>query len=309
MEKKILLAVDNSVHSRQAIDYAVRMSSVAQNLEYTLFHVQPPISQFLLDEAEIDFKARAKLKRLVKENARKAQRFLEEHKDHMVRLGVSENAIDTVTEPKIQGLARDIIERAQQKLYDAVVVGRRGLSRAQKMFMGHVTTNLLEHCTVIPVWVVDGEVTATKIMAAVDGSESSLRAVDHLSFMVGQNPEVKLTLFHVIPRVADYCVIDFKDQKEDIEEIIAKGDRRCIEHFYAHVRKKFSEAGIQEDQIEIKTTRRTVNVGKAITQEAKKGEYGTVVIGRRGVSKAFFLGSVSKYVIDKISNRAFWLVS
>ena len=56
-------------------------------------------------------------------------------------------------------------------------------------------------------------------------------------------------------------------------------------------------------------TKRAVNVGKAILDEAKKGNYGTVVIGRRGASKAFFMGSVSRYVLDRISNRALWLVS
>ena len=52
-----------------------------------------------------------------------------------------------------------------------------------------------------------------------------------------------------------------------------------------------------------------MNVGKAIVDEAKKGNYGTVVIGRRGVSKAFFMGSVSRYVLDRTRNRALWLVS
>ena len=47
----------------------------------------------------------------------------------------------------------------------------------------------------------------------------------------------------------------------------------------------------------------------AIVDEAKKENYGTVVIGRRGASKAFFMGSVSRYVLDRFSNRALWLVS
>ena len=38
VEKKILLAVDDSVHSRHAIEYAVRMSSVAEDFTWTLFH-------------------------------------------------------------------------------------------------------------------------------------------------------------------------------------------------------------------------------------------------------------------------------
>jgi hypothetical protein len=34
-----------------------------------------------------------------------------------------------------------------------------------------------------------------------------------------------------------------------------------------------------------------------------------VVIGRRGINKAFFTGSVSHYVINKASACALWVVS
>lgn len=309
MEKKILLAVDDSVHSRHAIEYAVRMSSVAEDFTWTLFHVQPTISQFILDEAKTYYKARVELKKIIRKNAEDAQGILEKYKAQMVRTGIADKRINVATQPKVLGLVKDILDRAERGLYDAIVVGRRGLSRVQKAFMGSVTAKLVEHSRVIPVWVVDANVTSTTIMVAVDGSESSLRAVDHLSFMVGENPKIKVTLFHVMPRLRDYCVIDFDDKDAGIDQVIAQGDKRYIDHFYAHVRKKFREAGIQENQIEIKVTRCAVNVGKAIVDEARKGNYGTVVIGRRGAGKAFFMGSVSRYVLDRTSNRALWLVS
>ncbi|KPK18009.1 MAG: hypothetical protein AMK69_25240 [Nitrospira bacterium SG8_3] len=309
MEKKILLAVDGSIHSRHAVQYAVRMSSVVKDFTCTLLHVQPAISQFLLDEARTDFKAKAELKKVIRRNAEDAQGMLEKYKAQMVRMGIADKGIDVVTQPRLLGLAKDILQRAQEGLYDAIVVGRRGLSRVQKAFMGSVTAKLVEHSRVIPVWMVDGDVTSTRIIMAVDGSECSLRAVDHLSFMIGQNQNVSVTLFHVMPRFSNYCVIDFDEKETDIQQVIAQGDKRCIDSFYTHAQKKFKEAGIQEKQVEIKVTKRAVNVGKAILDEAKKGNYGTVVIGRRGASKAFFMGSVSRYILDRTSNRALWLVS
>jgi nucleotide-binding universal stress UspA family protein len=309
MEKKILLAVDGSIHSKHAIQYAVRMSSVVKDFSCTLLHVQPTISQFLLDEARTDFKAQDELKKVIRRNAEAAQSMLEKYKAQMVRMGIADKCIDMVSQPRLMGLAKDVLERAQEGLYDAIVVGRRGLSRAQKAFMGSVTGKLVEHSRVIPVWMVDGEVTSTRIMVAVDGSEDSLRAVDHLSFMVGENPDISVTLFHVMPKFRNFCVIDFNEKEGDLHEIIEKGDKRCIDRFYAQAQEKFKEAGIQEKQIEIKVAKRAVNVGKAIVDEAKKGNYGTVVIGRRGASKAFFMGSVSRHVLERVSNRALWLVS
>ena len=309
MEKKILLAVDGSIHSRHAVHYAVRMSSVVRDFTCTLLHIQPCLSQFLLDEARTDFKAKAELKKVIRRNAEDAQSMLEKYKAQMVRMGIADKRIDVVTQPRLLGLAKDILQRAQEGLYDAIVVGRRGLSRVQKAFMGSVTAKLAEHSRVIPVWMVDGDVTSTRILMAVDGSECSLRAVDHLSFMVGQNPNVTVTLFHVVPRFRDCCVIDFDEKETDVQQVLAQGDKRCIDRFYTHAQKKFREGGIQEKQIEIKVTKRAMNVGKAILDEARKGNYGTVVVGRRGASKAFFMGSVSRYVLDRISNRALWLVS
>ena len=309
MEKKILLAVDGSIHSKHAVHYAVRMSSVVRDFTCTLLHIQPCLSQFLLDEARTDFKAKTELKKVIRRNAEDAQSMLEKYKAQMVRMGMADKRIDVVTQPRTLGLAKDILQRAQEGLYDAIVVGRRGLSRVQKAFMGSVTAKLAEHSRVIPVWIVDGDVTSTRILMAVDGSECSLRAVDHLSFMVGQNPNVTVTLFHVVPRFRDCCVIDFDEKETDVQQVLAQGDKRCIDRFYTHAQKKFREGGIQEKQIEIKVTKRAMNVGKAILDEARKGNYGTVVVGRRGASKAFFMGSVSRYVLDRISNRALWLVS
>jgi len=309
MDKKILLVVDGSIHSTHAVEYAVRISSVIENLTYTLFHVQPTISQYLLDEAETDPKTRAELKKVIRKNAELALGILEKHKARMIGTGIAENRIEIATRQKVLGICKDILDCAQQGLYDAILVGRRGLSRIQKTFMGSTTAKLVEHSTVIPVWVVDGEITSMKLMLAVDGSETSLRAVDHLSFMVGGNDKIKLTLFHVTPTLRDYCVIDFDEKESDIEEIIARGARRCIDHFYAHAQRKFKEAGVHENQIELKVVKRTVDIGKAILDHARNGDYGTVVIGRRGVNEAFFMGSVSRYVLDKTSGRAMWVVS
>jgi nucleotide-binding universal stress UspA family protein len=309
VDRKILLVVDGSIHSTYSISYAVRICSVVRELTYTLFYVQPTISQFLLDEAETDLKAKAELEKGILKNAEFARGILEKHKARMVGMGVAEKRIETATQKKVLGICKDILDCAQQGLYDAILVGRRGLSRIQKTFMGSTTAKLVEHSRVIPVWVVDGDVTSVKVMLAVDGSEASLRAVDHLTFMLGGNQNIKVTLFHVVPTFSDHCVINFDEKESDVGQIIARGARRCIDHFYAHALHKFKVAGLKENQIELKVVKRGVNVGKAILDHARQGNYGTVVLGRRGVNNAFFMGSVSKYVLDKISGRAVWVVS
>jgi nucleotide-binding universal stress UspA family protein len=284
------------------------MATDVADLWFTLFFVQPTISQYLLEEADKDIEAKAKLKMLVRKNHENAQGILDKLKNQMIRMGISEDRIDTQTQPKVIGLAKDIMDRAQQGLYDAIVVGRRGLSKVQKALMGSVTATLVEHASFIPVWVVDGDVKSSKIMFAVDGSESSLRAVDHLSFMIGENPNVTVTLYHVRPSVGEICVIDFEDKGAPGEIFLPKGAKGCIDRFYGHAFQIFKNAGIEEKRIEIKTSRPLVNIGKSIVNEAKKGKYGTVVIGRRGQGQSFFMGSVSRTVIDATSACSLWIV-
>jgi nucleotide-binding universal stress UspA family protein len=309
MEKKILLVVDASIHSTHAVTYAVRMSSVVKELKYTLFHVQPTLSQYLLDEAERDLHARAELKKVVRKNAEHARQVLDQHKDRMVRMGIAEKRIETVTQKKVMGIAKDILDCGCRGLYDAILVGRRGLSRLQKTFMGSTTSELVEHSTLIPVWVVDGEVESMKMMMAVDASEASLRAVDHLSFMLGGNDEITVTLFHVTPMLKNYCPIDFNEKECDAGKIVARGASRCLDHFFARARKKFTEAGIRDDQVELRVVKRAMDIGKAIVCQIREEDYGTVIIGRRGADEAFFMGSVSRYVLDKTHGRALWVVS
>lgn len=308
MEKRILVAVDDSIHSREAVEYAVAMGSVLRNLCFTLLNVHPKISEFLLDDAKTDGKARTALKDVISKNQENSRKLLEGLKSRMIKMGVDEKCVELVTQPKTMGTAKDILGYAKQNLRDAIVVGRRGVGRLEETFTGSVTNSVLEHSSAIPVWAVGGKVKSTKIMVAIDGSESALDAVDHISFMIGENPDAEITLLHVTPRLRDYCTIEFDEEGKIVEDVIAQGDKRCVDSFYVHAQQKFEKTGVKESRIDIKEVKSTINVGKTIVDEAEKGNYGTVVIGRRGINKSFFLGSVSRYVIANAPNCAVWLV-
>lgn len=309
MKKKIMLPVDDSVHSSQAVGYAVKMSELIRELGYVLFHVQPSISGFLADEARIDYKARRQLQGVMEKNAREALGLLEQHKAQMVKSGIPEDCIEMVTQPKSMGIARDILDWAQQHMYDAVVVGRRDRSGVQKAFMGSVTAKLAAYSMVCPLWVIDGTPASEKILLAVDGSEGSLKAVDHVSFMFEGNNTVKITLFHVALKLGDYCEINYEDPISDLEKTVTQGAKRCMDRFFAHAQDKLKKAGIGQNQLEIKVSKRAIQGGRAIIDEAKEENYGTVVVGRRGTGKAFYVGTVSKNVLDRGDDMALWLIS
>ena len=309
MEKKILMAVDDSIHSHQSLRYATRMLSGSKDVTYTLFHGQPMISQYILDEAGTDLKDNASLKKVIKKNTADAQRLLEKQKERMITMGVPNKRIEMVAQQKMIGLSKDILEYARKGIYDAIVVGRRGLSRIQKTFMGSTSAELLGSAEVVPVWMVDGNVTSQRILVAVDGSESSYRALDHVGSMFSENPEIKYSLFHVSPDAEDIDTTSFGIDDPYIQDIVTKASERVMGKFFADAEQKLKEAGIAADRVEIITTKPKAKVGKMILEEAKRANYGTVVVGRRGADRAHFFGSVSRYVTERITDRALWLVA
>jgi len=100
----------------------------------------------------------------------------------------------------------------------------------------------------------------------------------------------------------------FDEEVDPLREIIAQGDQKCIDTFYSQAEEKFRQAGLKESQIEINQVKSTINIGKTIVTEAEKGNYGTIIVGRRGANNSFFMGSVSRHILTNASDCAVWLV-
>ena len=309
MEKKVLVAVDDSRHSENAIRYTAGIYETVETMKIVLFHVEPTISQYLVDEARTKSSAYAELQKLMHSSHQAARVLLEKDKALMVSSGVAEKDIQVMSLPRKFGAAKDILEYGTALLYDAIIVGRRGLSGLAEVFVGSVSANIVDNSQLLPVWLVDEKTDARGIMVAVDGSESSLRAVDHLSFIFGGNPDLTISFFHVAPRLSDFCSIDFAETDTSaLDAVIQQGDNACIDRFYAHALKKLGDAGISEGQIRIEVSKGGFRVGKAILDAYRKGHFGTLIVGRRGMNKQFFTGSVSRYLVNQFSRGALWVV-
>ena len=307
--KKIMIAVDDSVHSKNAVYYASRISVWVKNMNYVLFHVQPMLSQYLEDEARKDFKSLNQLNRIKAKNIEASHQLLEQYKSQMVQMGIEESQIQIVTHPANLGIAKDILEYALKGQYDAIVLGRRGISGLIEYYMGSVSSNIVQNSRVTPIWLVGSNVTPSKILMPIDGSEHSLRAINHLIYIVSDHSDISLTFLHVQPKLKDFCKIDFETKEADaFENLIITGNKNCVDNFYALALKKLKEFGITKDRIEIKTVTSFLSIGCPIVDEVKTRNFDTVVMGRSGINNSFFTGSVTNYVLNNISNAAIWIV-
>jgi nucleotide-binding universal stress UspA family protein len=254
MEKKILVAIDNSRPSIETVDYAAGIAGAISPVKFDLLHIQPTLSQYLTDEAQRKQSARKALEKVVAQNVKKAEETLETAARRMVAKGVEENRIARMTLPRNTGVADDILALGTAKSYDAILVGRRGASYIRQMLMGSVTANLVEHSSIIPVWVVEGTVAAGKVLLAADGSQSTLRALDHLAYMLSAQPTLSLELVHVRPRIQDFCEIAVEEATtQDAESVLLNEDRHCMDNFYSQAIAVLKKNGVDEKRLKIVT--------------------------------------------------------
>lgn len=311
--KKLLLPVDDSIHSTHAVQYVARMSTIMQDAIYMLLYVQPTISDYLKEAAQKDPQARKKLKQLDEKNAALGNEILNRHKERMMGHNLPEERILLLTHRRLEGVAWDIIHQAWNESVDAVIMGRRGFSRFQDTFIGSTTRNVIEHNTGIPIWMVDGEIVSRNILLAVDGSTNSINALDYLCEILRHDPDALLTLFHVQPSLRDYCGIEFAEtQTADSDEIVSKfvekANRECVDNFMGYALRRLKELGIPEDRVTLTTRSTKLNIGKTIIAEFENGVYGTLVVGKRGARGGYFMGSVSNYMVTHLENGALWIV-
>ena len=300
-KQRILLAVDGSDQAFEAVRYVSQLFP-PNRLEVVLFHVTSKIPESFWDiEKNPTFRHQlAPVAAWAVQQQTAIQEFMEKSRQLFVEQGVPEEAVSIKSQERQVGIARDIVREAQ-KDYDSVVVGRWGVSKLKDLVWGSIANKLVGHLTHIPLCVVGGAPEAGKILVALDTSEEGMGTVDYLGTMV-DGTDWGITLFHVI-RGLDFVLPETGEILQDIEGAV----KALLEQAVGRLEK----AGLRPDQISTKTASGVASRAKAIVEEAKNGGYGTIVVGRRGLSRVeeFFMGSVSSKVMQLAQEMAVWVVS
>mgnify|MGYP002760861283 CR=1 FL=1 len=142
---RLLVAVDGSEQSDNALAYAKRLSEATDG-SLTVVHAVDPSVQELADVPPADDD------RLVVEDETDTEERAERILDEAV-----ESAGDRVpvTSELLHGDPREVLpELAATEEYDGLVVGHRGLSARQERVLGSVAKSLVEH-SAVPVTVVN----------------------------------------------------------------------------------------------------------------------------------------------------------
>jgi nucleotide-binding universal stress UspA family protein len=163
-----------------------------------------------------------------------------------------------------------------------------------------------------------------EILLAIDGSSMSDRAVDHVGEVVGGCKGFGITLLHVLavpPALREHSGSEDPDEERRLEEELKDSMQEWMREAHAELektlfnpaRERLAAKGVT-DEVAAVHTRVTADqhsdVADAIVQEAKRGQYVAVVLGRRGKStlKDFLMGTVVHKVVHEVDNCAVWVV-
>jgi nucleotide-binding universal stress UspA family protein len=292
-KKRVLLAIDGSEQAFNAVHY-VSSFFPKKDVEVVLFHVMAPLPTYLWDmgynpssvySQDLLEKWSEQVKKEIREYEQKARQVL-------LDKGAPEESVHVKIQRRELNVAKDIIGEAEND-YDALVVGSRGVNPLKGILLGSIASKLVSHVMNTPLWVVEGTPKTGKVLMAMDTSEGAMKALYHLCTMA-KGTDWNVTLFHA----------DMVPEGHSYE------GKTSIEGFFAEASAILEKEGFEPERIATKVVRGVSSRAGAIIEEARKGEYGTIVVGRRGLSKVkeFFIGRVSNKVVQLRKETAVWLV-
>ncbi len=315
IQKKMLVLVDGSERTLQTVNYVKSFMPVDEDTRIVLFHVFSGLPEEYR-ELEMELSCTTAVHQLKNQKMgekRKIQEYLEHAKRILISGGFSEQSIEVKFHSLEKGVARDIINEARNG-YSAVVLRRRGMGALKNIILGSVAVKLLQSLTFIPIIIVGQAPPVKKILLAVDASPASMKAIEFVAGLLGGHG-YEVCVFHAIPGLGainfDLSEINNREPPEvDMSDTCLEAFKLKMARLFQDVKDKLSASEFESEKISEKILSGVLSRSDAIVKEAEKGGYGTIVVGRRGLSKveAFFMGRVGHEVVYGGKNFTVWVV-
>lgn len=309
-QKRLLVAVDGTDRSLDTVRYLAQMPPFMA-MDIVLFHIfgNVPECYWDIEKEPKSIKTVPHMLAWETQMRKNAKDFMEKCRDILLVSGYSPEQITIKIQNRKKGIARDILAEAQ-KDYGAVVLRRRGTARLKGLIMGDVSNKLLADLTFLPTIIAGNKPVNNKILIALDCSADAMTAVDYAGTLLG-GKGYKIGLVHVLRSfpagLSEPAILAMplmlgeyiKKGKERIEPVFKDAGRRLIAH------------GFSFEDITTQIITDMPSRAGGIIREAENGAYGTIVMGRRGLSKtqSYFIGRVSNKVVQVGRRFTVWIVN
>ena len=306
--RRILLAIDGSDQAFDAIRYVAALLPPTKT-DVVLFHVDAEVPEALLDRGkDPGFRAHdLPLSQWALEARKHVEGSMEEGREVLIHAGFRPEKVSAKVQSRETGVARDILKEAERG-YDALVVGRCGVSNVRDVVVGSVAHKLVSRINSIPIAVVGGSPEPMKVLVGFDGSEGSMCAVDCVCSMM-PNSEREVTLCLVVRSLGAHLgsgtIFQPRHDKAWVE-----ASRKEMESAFDEAENRLINAGLHPSHIFLRTLEDHTSRAEGIKAAMRDAGCGTIVVGKRGLSRVqeFAMGRVTRKVLQIADDRAVWIV-
>jgi len=308
--KKVLIAIDGSETTGELVDYLSGIIS-ARHAELVLFHVMPKAPESFWDREKepSNLPSTEHLKIWEVEREKQVRDLMRDIRRRLTVIGIPEYSIMISIRKVKEGIARDLLQEAQRG-YDAILVGRGGIKGAGAQVLGSVAAKMAAKLRSVNLWLVGKNTGNGGVIIAMDSSESAMRAVYHVSEMIdASNTSVRLV--HVIRGITVSGTGQEKIFPEEYRQRLIEEAENQIKPTFDAATRILVSSGIGLEKISTKFISGVASRAGAIFDEALRGGYGTVVVGRKGLSSVdeFDMGRVTGKLVQLAEGLAVWLVA
>ena len=299
VDKKLLFGVDDSDFSRQALAAAGELQKNSPNLKITIFH----------GAGDPNFPFMTKMLKQIPDELEKCHQLLsleeksilKKAKEALTESGFDPKRVTTIFEQGCNDPSKSMMKLAGSQDFETVAVARWGARSVSRQFIGSVTCRLANMADTPAVWIMDPRIRSHDVLVTLVAAPVSRRVMEYTLRYFAHLKESRFTFFHVIPppppQILDYGHIR---NKEDFEERQEK-TRRWLEEKTDEVtqiadvgRQRLIKAGIPEQNITLKLKPQEQGIARDILKEHETGNYGIILIGRKGSKNIREFGFGSK---------------
>lgn len=307
--RTILIPIDGSSSSLLSLDYLALMFGPDAPLRVVLFYVLPDLPLIFSGEEDMHPRDRNRLKDVAQKNLEVGKRILKDAQASAFEKGFRSENVEAMFAERRKGVVQDIHDLAAGRSIDTILLTRRGRTEARSDVMGEVSRKLVEVGRLNPIWIIGGKIRSRGVLVAVDASENSHRAVMHVGQMLS-GTDCRVTVFHCTMQLGRFVPREIFKDIPGINELWRKKSKEEVAPFLEKAKRTLVGCGLSEEQVHSKVISDSRSASDDLLEEAQVGDYGTIVVGRRGLSmmNEFFMGSVSRKVLQQASETAVWIV-
>ncbi len=288
LKKHFLLAVS----SDQSVQYGARFLGYfvknKTNVLVDLLNIAHNPQKTMTDKQDHGPAQQTGLKRSYMEKGHQA---LNAASQKLQELGFPGNQLKTDLKMQSVSTVKDLIYYGRKGSYDALVLGRRGLTMLENLIQDSISSKIMDEEYDMPIWICREPVKEKKnVLLCADGSRPSLSIADHVGYVLNEEAEHKITILHVRSSAEEFSA----------EEIMKKTTEQLTRN------------GIQQSRIHQETISGN-NISRIILDYSMEKNFAAIAMGREGCNRAdngwscWFIGSVSATVMKNFNRCSLWI--